>query len=316
MNEKDLRPIGIFDSGFGGLSIFREIHRVLPDYDYVYVGDNARAPYGDLPYEKVYNYTREAVFRMFDMGCPLVILACNTASARALRTIQRKDLPGSDDPTRRVLGVIRPTVERVEHLTYSRHIGLIGTVATVSSHSYDLEIAKDPAYFAQVGIDVTKGKEPSFYVHEDSKIVESNPNPIVLTSRACPDWVPMIEAGKTRLMHGIVKDDLAQLLDQDPEIDTIILGCTHYPLITSLIQTVLQELDHPEIILMPQGKPVAYSLKDYLARHPEMQQRLTSNGSTRYFTSGDISRFEKLGSQLMGKGSKIHARDIVWEEQE
>lgn len=311
MNQNKLGPIGIFDSGFGGLSIFREIRRVLPEYDYIYLGDNDRAPYGDLPYDKVYQYTRQAVFRMFDMGCPMVILACNTASARALRTIQRKDLPVSKDPTRRVLGVIRPTVERVEHLTYSRHIGLIGTIATVSSHSYDLEIAKDPTYFAQAEDD-KKSTEPSYYVHENSKIVASNPNPVILTSRACPDWVPMIEAGKIKEMHGIVKNDLAGLLDQDPEIDTIILGCTHYPLITSLIQTVLQELDHPEIILMPQGKPVAYSLKDYLVRHPEMKQRLSSDGSATYLTSGDTERFEELGSQLMGKGVKIQAEKLIW----
>ncbi len=314
MNENISGPIGIFDSGFGGLSIFREIRRVLPEYDYIYLGDNDRAPYGDLPYDVVYNYTRQAVFRMFDMGCPLVILACNTASARALRTIQRKDLPACEDPTRRVLGVIRPTVERVEQLTYSRHIGLIGTIATVSSHSYDLEIAKDPAYFAQVEGEPTSvaNTEPSYYVHENSKIVASNPNPVILTSRACPDWVPMIEAGKMKQMHGIVKNDLAELLNQDPEIDTIILGCTHYPLITSLIQTVLQELDHPEIILMPQGKPVAYSLKDYLSRHREMDKRLSTEGSAKYLTSGDIAKFEKLGSQLMGKGIKIHAEKLTW----
>ena len=314
MNQKQTGPIGIFDSGFGGLSIFREIRHVLPEYDYIYLGDNARAPYGDLPYDKVYHFTRQAVFRMFDMGCPLVILACNTASARALRTIQRKDLPVSDDPTRRVLGVIRPTVERVEQLTYSRHIGLIGTIATVSSHSYDLEIAKDPTYFSQAegNATTTEPVEPSYYVHENSKIVASNPNPVILTSRACPDWVPIIEAGKMKEMHGIVKNDLAELLDQDPEIDTIILGCTHYPLITSLIQTVLQELDHPEIILMPQGKPVAYSLKDYLVRHPEMKARLSTEGSAKYLTSGDTARFEDLGSQLIGKGVKIHAEKLIW----
>ena len=283
MKSDNYSPIGIFDSGFGGLSIFREIRQLLPRFDYVYLGDNGRAPYGDRSFDDVYRFTREAVFRMFDMGCPLVILACNTASAKALRTIQQKDLVASADPTRRVLGVIRPTVERVERLTYSGHIGLVATNATISSCSYEMELAKTA---------------PS----------------IIVTSQACPRWVPMIESGlqNTAEMHEMVRQDLSTLLDRDPEIDTIILGCTHYPLITSLIQTVLQQLDHPEIILMPQGKPVAYSLRDYLSRHPEMLQRLSVSGSAAFYTSGPTQSFEQLASLFIGRGVSVSANALTW----
>lgn len=266
-------PIGIFDSGFGGLSIFREIRHLLPQYDYVFLGDNARAPYGDRSFEEVFEYTHQAVCQLFDMGCPLVILACNTASAKALRNIQQNELPKMSDPTRRVLGVIRPTVERVTNLTYSGHIGLVATRATVSSQSYDMELRN----------------------------VAAGPNPICLTSHACPKWVPLIEGGRLSSpeLYQEVRNDLSILLEQDPEIDTIILGCTHYPLITSLIQQVLQELDHPEIILMPQGKPVSYALQDYLRRHSEMEQRLTKGGDTRFFTTGDVASFEHLATLFL-----------------
>lgn len=279
-------PIGIFDSGFGGLSIFREIHHLLPQYDYVFLGDNGRAPYGDRSFQEVFDFTNQAVRRLFDMGCPLVILACNTASAKALRNIQQNELPHMDDPTRRVLGVIRPTVERVSNLTYSGHIGLVATRATVSSQSYDMELAKQQA----------------------------GQFPIILTSRACPKWVPLIESGQLNSpeLYREVKADLSVLLEADPEIDTIILGCTHYPLITSLIQQVLQELDHPEIILMPQGKPVSYSLKDYLFRHPEMECRLTKNAQTRYYTTGDVEQFEQLATLFLGHTEHIRAEAVTW----
>ena len=279
-------PIGIFDSGFGGLSIFREIHHLLPQYDYVFLGDNGRAPYGDRSFQEVFDFTNQAVRRLFGMGCPLVILACNTASAKALRNIQQNELPHMDDPTRRVLGVIRPTVERVSNLTYSGHIGLVATRATVSSQSYDMELAKQQA----------------------------GQFPIILTSRACPKWVPLIESGQLNSpeLYREVKADLSVLLEADPEIDTIILGCTHYPLITSLIQQVLQELDHPEIILMPQGKPVSYSLKDYLIRHPEMERRLTKNAQTRYYTTGDVEQFEQLATLFLGHTEHIRAEAVTW----
>lgn len=291
MNNKDFSPIGIFDSGFGGLSIFREIHHLLPNYDYIYLGDNGRAPYGDRSFDEVFEFTKQAVDKLFDMGCPLVILACNTASAKALRNIQQRWLPYSDDPSRRVLGVVRPTVERVEQLTYSGHIGIIATQATVSSQSYEMELEKIPTSFRL-----------------DFK-------PLAVTSHACPKWVPMIENGQmhTQEMHDMVYEDLAALLQKDPEIDAIILGCTHYPLITSLIQTVLQELEHPEIILMPQGKPVSYALRDYLRRHPEMEQRLTHNQQTNYFTTGDVNHFQKLAPFFMGIDTDIQADALLWE---
>jgi len=277
-----VNPIGIFDSGFGGLSIFREIQRLLPQYDFIFLGDNARAPYGDRSFKEVFDFTNQAVHKLFSMGCPLVILACNTASAKALRNIQQNELPLSDDPTRRVLGVIRPTVERVSNLTYSGHVGLVATRATVSSQSYDMEI-------------------------------EHNAHGVVLSSRACPKWVPLIESGR---LHSVelyqeVKNDLSALLEQDPDIDAIILGCTHYPLITSLIQQVLQELDHPEIILMPQGKPVSYGLQDYLRRHSEMDVRLSKSGKTYFYTTGDVESFEQLATLFLGHKSQIEAQRIV-----
>lgn len=265
-----MSPIGIFDSGFGGLSIFREIRQLMPDYDYIYLGDNGRAPYGDRSFQEVFDFTNQAVSKLFDMGCPLVILACNTASAKALRNIQQQVLPVSADPSRRVLGVIRPTVERVPNLTYSGHIGLIATRATVSSQSYEMELSKTAPH-------------------------------ICVTSHACPQWVPMIESGRFESpeLYAVVKADLMALLDADPAIDTIILGCTHYPLITSLIQKVLQELDHPEIILMPQGKPVSYSLQDYLRRHPEMEQRLSRGRQVEYLTTGSTMEFSRLATLFL-----------------
>ena len=284
-------PIGIFDSGFGGLSIYREIHRLLPQYDYVFLGDNQRAPYGDRSFEEVNAFTRQAVDKLFGMGCPLVILACNTASAKALRNIQQRVLPYTEDPSRRVLGVIRPTVERVAEFTYSGHIGVIATRATISSQSYDMEIEKIPTS-----------------IRLDFK-------PLVVNSQACPTWVPMIEEGlqDTEEMHDAVYDDLMQLLDKDPLIDTIILGCTHYPLVTSLIQTVLQELDHPEIILMPQGKPVAYGLQDYLRRHPEMDARLIKGGMTHFYTTGDVENFNSHAASFIGHVEKVSAESLKWE---
>lgn len=284
-------PIGIFDSGYGGLSIYREIHRLLPQYDYIFLGDNLRAPYGDRSFEEVNQFTNQAVEKLFSMGCPLIILACNTASAKALRNIQQRVLPYTSDPSRRVLGVIRPTVERVAEFTYSGHIGVIATRATISSQSYDMEIEKIPTS-----------------LRLDFK-------PLVVNSQACPQWVPMIEEGlqDTEEMHDAVYDDLKQLLDKDPLIDTIILGCTHYPLVTSLIQTVLQELDHPEIILMPQGKPVAYALKDYLHRHQEMDSRLAKNATTHYYTTGSVDIFNSHASNFIGHIDKVSAEFLSWE---
>jgi len=284
-----MASIGIFDSGFGGLSIFREIRQLLPQYDYIYLGDNLRAPYGDRSFEEVFDMTKQAVNQLFDLGCPLVILACNTASAKALRNIQQRVLPYSNDPSRRVLGVIRPTAERVGQLTYSGHVGVLATQATISSQSYDMELEKMPTTFRL-----------------DFK-------PVVVNSHACPRWVPMIEAGlmNSPELYQVVKEDISALLAKDPEIDAIILGCTHYPLITSVIQMVLQELDHPEIILMPQGKPVAYALKDYLRRHPEMEQRLDKMSLVKYFTSGDTEKF-KAQAKLFIRQEVAEVNQLVW----
>lgn len=283
--NKNKGAIGIFDSGFGGLSIFREIHKLLPEYDYIFLGDNKRAPYGDRSFEEVFAFTNQAVNKLFDLGCPLVILACNTASAKALRNIQQNELPKSQDPSRRVLGVIRPTIEKVGNLSYSKHIGIIATQATISSESYILELNK--------------------YASE-----------ITANCQACPRWVPIIEKGDLNSdeLYCIVKEDLETLLNKDPEIDTIILGCTHYPLITSLIQRVLQDIDHPEIILMPQGKPIAYSLKDYLRRHPEMEQRLTKKNNVLYYTTGNTEQFDKHATIFVGKVNSVESTQIVLED--
>lgn len=280
--NKSKGAIGIFDSGYGGLSIFREIHKLLPEYDYIFLGDNNRAPYGDRSFEEVFNFTNQAVEWLFNKGCPLIILACNTASAKALRNIQQNELPKSQDPTRRVLGVIRPTIEKVGDLSYSKHIGIIATQATISSESYILELNK----FA--------------------------PN-ISASCKACPKWVPMIEKGEldSPELYKTVKKDLECLLEKDQDIDTIILGCTHYPLITSLIQRVLQEIDHPEIILMPQGKPVAYSLREYLMRHPEIECRITKGNTVSYFTTGSVEMFDKHASAFIGRGQVVQSSHIL-----
>ena len=255
-------PIGIFDSGYGGLTIFDKIHQLMPEYDYVYLGDNARAPYGTRSFEVVYQFTRQAVEHLFEMGCQLVILACNTASAKALRTIQQKDLP-SWDPTRRVLGVIRPTVELVDSISSTKHIGIVGTSGTISSNSYTIEIGK---------------------MYPKIKV----------TGEACPMWVPLIENNEFDSPGAdyFVKKYIDELLSKDPEIDTLILGCTHYPLLMNKIKEFLPK----GITLFAQGEHVAESLKDYLFRHPEMNQKLTKNGSSRFLTTESAEKFSEAAS--------------------
>lgn len=279
-------PIGIFDSGFGGLSIFREIHKLLPDYDYIFLGDNGRAPYGNRSFEEVFKFTLQAVERLFSMGCPLVLLACNTASAKALRNIQQTRLPYMADPTRRVLGVIRPTVEHVGSVTRNGHIGVIATRGTITSQSYTIEL---------------------------SKLLPA----ASVTGHACPNWVPLIESGQlnTPQLHTTVKTDLEGLLDCDPLIDTLILGCTHYPLISPAIAEALQELGRPDISLLSQGPWVGHSLANYLQRHCEMERRLSRGATTRYYTTGSLENFEELASLFMGnevKG-KLTAEVLSWE---
>jgi len=260
-------PIGIFDSGYGGLTILEKICAELPSYDYIYLGDNARTPYGTRSFDVVYKYTLECVTHMFEMGCQLVVLACNTASAKALRSIQQRDLPYLDS-NRRVLGVIRPTVEAVGSMTKTKHIGLLATLGTVQSNSYPLEIEK---------------------LHEG----------IVVTSEACPMWVPLIENNE-HLSEGadyFVRKNVEHLLAADPQIDTVILGCTHYPLLADKIKSLLPE----GVSVVSQGEIVAQSLVDYLQRHPDMDARCTKNGSIRYLTTESVEKFASSASIFLNE---------------
>lgn len=259
-------PIGVFDSGYGGLTVLRRIQQLMPQYDYLYLGDNARAPYGTRSFEVVYQFTLQAVNRLFAMGCPLVILACNTSSAKALRTIQQRDLPGID-PTRRVLGVIRPTAECIGRLTRTRHVGIFATPGTIRSCTYEMEIHK---------------------LHPDIRV----------TGQACPMWVPLIENGEYRRPGAdyFVQQDVELLLQRDPEIDAVILGCTHYPLLLDK----LRRLTPSHIRLIPQGDYVAHSLLDYLRRHPEMESRLTRGTVTRYLTTERPEPFAENATVFLG----------------
>ena len=252
-------PIGIFDSGYGGLTILHGIRQLLPEYDYLYLGDNARAPYGPRSFDVVYEFTRQAVLRLFEMGCHLVILGCNTASAKALRTIQQVDLP-KIDPERRVLGVIRPTAEIIGSLTKSRHVGVLATEGTIKSESYNLEIRK---------------------LHPDLQV----------SGVACPFWVPLVEYNEADSPGAdyFVKKRIDQLMRLDPQIDTIILGCTHYPL---LMPKILKYLP-AGVRVVPQGEYVAESLKDYLLRHPQIEQRCAKNGEAHYLTTENPEKFKE-----------------------
>ena len=249
--------IGIFDSGYGGLSILRQIQKLLPGYDYLYLGDNARAPYGTRSFDVVYRYTLEAVTALFDRGCELVILACNTASAKALRSIQQHDLDRLG-PERRVLGVIRPTVEIIGQLTQSRHVGILATQGTIASRSYELEIRK------------------------------LNPD-IAVTGLACPMWVPLVENGEYDSPGAdyFVKRRIEQILRADPEIDTLVLACTHYPLLMSKIV----KYTPPGVRVIAQGDYVAAALQDYLQRHPDLDARLSKGGRVRFLTTEDRAKF-------------------------
>jgi glutamate racemase len=267
-------PIGIFDSGYGGLTVFEHIRRLLPGYDYIYLGDNARAPYGSRSFEIVYRFTRQAVRRLFDEGCPLVILACNTASAKALRSIQQYDLPASTDPSRRVLGIIRPTVECLGALTKTRHVGVMGTVGTISSGSYLLEIAK---------------------LYPEMRV----------TGEACPMWVPLVE---NREYDGegadyFVRKHLDRLFAADPRIDTLALGCTHYPLLEAKIRKYMPE--ERGVYLFFQGPCVAESLKGYLLRHAEMSSRLSENGSCRFMTTESGGDFSEVASLFLKRSVEV-----------
>lgn len=265
-NTSSPRPIGVFDSGYGGLTILKSIRKAMPQYDYLYLGDNARAPYGSRSFDVVYRFTLEAVQNLFDWGCPLVILGCNTASAKALRSIQQNDLPQSGDPTRRVLGVIRPTVERLGEITKTGHIGIFGTPGTIASESYDIEIAK------------------------------TNPE-FVATGHSCPMWVPLVENNEYNSSGAdyFIRQECERLMEKDPEIDTVVLACTHYPLLIDKISKYLP--DNVKIIM--QGDIVAESLKDYLLRHPEMEQRISRGGKCSFLTTESPAKFSDTASVFM-----------------
>lgn len=259
--------IGVFDSGYGGLTILDKIRKLMPEYDYIYLGDNARTPYGTRSFEVVYEFTLQAVEKLFNLGCPLVILACNTASAKALRTIQQTNLPVIDN-TRRVLGVIRPTAECIGQITQTRHVGILATAGTIKSESYLLEIKK---------------------LFPD----------ITVIGEACPMWVPLVENNEynSKGADYFVQKHIDNLLEKDPQIDSIILGCTHYPLLLDKIKAFTPT--HVRIIA--QGEYVAQSLRDYLNRHTEMDARCSKNGTCRFLTTESESKFEESASIFLNE---------------
>lgn len=274
-----LAPIGIFDSGYGGLTVMKEILQKLPQYDYVYLGDNARAPYGNRSFDTVYHYTLQCVKWFFDQGCPLVILACNTASAKALRTIQQQDLP-KIAPDNRVLGVIRPTSEIIGSYTKNKKIGILATRGTVNSESYRIEIDK---FF------------PDVEVHQE----------------ACPMWVPLVENNEHQQPGAdyFIQQHLNRILERENGIDLLLLACTHYPLLMNKIKQFLPE----HIQVLSQGPIVADSLVDYLQRHPEMEQRCSKGGSRRFFTTDDPNDFNSQASIFFGE--QLESRHVALEVQ-
>ncbi|GAB3363369.1 glutamate racemase [Arachidicoccus ginsenosidivorans] len=267
-------PIGVFDSGYGGLTILRQIRTSLPDYDYIYLGDNARAPYGSRSFETIYEYTLEAVKWFFDQGCPLVILACNTASAKALRTIQQKDLPGLA-PQNRVLGIVRPTSEVIGDMSEGGNIGILATQGTVESQSYILEIKK---FFPEVKIE----------------------------QQACPIWVPLVEYGEQDSpgTNYFIKKYIDLLLKKDAQIDTVLLACTHYP----LLETKIKEYMPVDIQVVTQGKIVADSLFDYLNRHPEISERITQEGALSFYTTEQATTFNQQAARFFG--AEVNATQV------
>lgn len=269
------RPIGIFDSGYGGLTIMKEITALLPAYDYIYLGDNARTPYGNRGFQTVYEYTIQCTKWFFDHGCPLVILACNTASAKALRTIQQNDLPNIGD-NKKVLGVIRPTTEVIGNYSKSGHIGIIGTSGTIQSNSYVIEINK-------------------FF-----------PN-LVVTQEACPIWVALVENNEYESPGAdyFVQKHITNLLSKDGKIDTILLACTHYPLLIKKIQQFIPV----GVTVISQGKIIAESLKVYMERHPEIAKLVSRNSVKTFFTTGEVMDFNSHGSYFYGENiqaSRVH----------
>jgi glutamate racemase len=274
--QKTKKPIGVFDSGYGGLTMLKEIVKRLPQYDYVYLGDNARAPYGTRSFETVYEYTLQCVQQLFAMDCDLVVLACNTASAKALRTIQQKDLP-LIAPNKRVLGVIRPTTEVVGKYSKTGHIGVLGTTGTITSNSYPMEISK-------------------FYPK------------LKVNQEACPMWVPLVENNEfdSDGADYFIQKNINNLLSKDDKIDTIILGCTHYPLLINKIKKYLPS----NITLLSQGEIVAESLAEYLGRHTDLEQKCSKGGSIDFYTTDASENFDKAASLFFGKAVQSKHLDI------
>lgn len=270
-------PIGVFDSGYGGLTILRRMRKILPQYDYLYLGDNARAPYGPRSFDVVYQFTREAVEKLFSMGCHLVILACNTASAKALRTLQMNDIPRWD-PDRRVLGVIRPTAECIGGITKSRHVGILATEGTIRSKSYDMEIHK---------------------LFPD----------IVVTGVACPLWAAIVEANEadSEGAEYFVKKRIKQMFSADDKIDSVILGCTHYPLLMNSIKKFMPE----GVQIIPQGDYVANSLKTYLNRHQLLEEKIAKGGTVRYLTSENPERFKECAQVFLNDGEELSVQQTT-----
>lgn len=264
------KPIGVFDSGYGGLTVLKELVSVLPQYDYLYLGDNARAPYGTRSFDAVYQYTLQAVRWFLDKGCPLVILACNTASAKALRTIQQKDLPALD-PDKRVLGVIRPTAEIIGNYSQTGNIGILATPGTVQSGSYSIEINK---FF------------PGVQVFQE----------------ACPLWVPLVESNEyeTEGADHFIKKNIDNLFSQSAAIDTLLLACTHYPLLLKKIQRFAPL----GVKIISQGQIIAASLQDYLSRHGEIEDKCSKNGKVSLFTTDSPEDFDKHSVVFFGKEVK------------
>ncbi len=269
-------PIGVFDSGYGGLTILSKFKEILPHNDFIYLGDNARTPYGTRSFEIVYEFTLQAVTRLFELGCHLVILACNTASAKALRSIQINNLP-QIDPDRRVLGVIRPTVERIDSITQSKHVGILATSGTIKSESYIMEVHK---LFPEIKV----------------------------TGQACPMWVPLVEYNEAQAPGAgyFVKKYIDELLAKDNQIDTIILGCTHYPLLLPKIKQYVPKGIH----IVSQGELVANSLQDYLKRHPEMDARCTRGGTCTYFTTEAEEKFADSASTFLNESIQVSHLDL------
>ena len=264
-------PIGVFDSGYGGLTVLHGIRQLLPQYDYLYLGDNARAPYGPRSFDVVYEFTRQAVVRLFEMGCHLVILGCNTASAKALRSIQQNDLPKLD-PERRVLGIIRPTAEVIGQLTHTRHVGIFATEGTIKSENYNLEIHK---FFPDIQV----------------------------SGVACPFWVPLVEYNEADSPGAdyFVKKRIDQILRMDSDIDTIILGCTHYPLLLPKIHKYIPR----GVRIVSQGEYVADALQKYFERHPAIEQRCTKGGNVHYLTTENAEKFREQAQMFLNEQVEV-----------